>query len=181
MLEEKELSNDQTIHNPITDNDEIFIFIGIYDHTYFFMHTINNSAYDSSIAHQIYNCLIHHKIIIDPTYDLIIYDILENDINIINIVHNLKPTKDRYINPNKDRYINPNKDRHTDPNIFYKLAKDKYNLNKADQLTIRYSYDNKYYSLYEFDNFEINSLFNIPYVRLNIQNVQNIICMKPFD
>ena len=148
-----------------TDNDEIFIFVGIHNYTYYFMHTINYSAYDISIAYQIYNCLIHHKIIINPTYDIIIYDILENNLNIIKIVHDLNPTKNRCF----------------DPNIFYKLANDKYNSTNSDQLIIKYSYNNKYYSLYKFDTLEINNLFNIPFIELDIEHIQSVICLKPFD
>ena len=148
--------------------DEIFILIGIHNQTYYFMHTIADPSYDESISYQIYNNLIHHKIITNPSYDVIIYDLLMTKINIIKIVHSM----------------NQQTNSSFDPNIFYELANAKYKSNNPDQLIIKYSYEKNCYLLYKIETLDINNLFDISNTISNpikINKISSVLCLKPFN
>jgi hypothetical protein len=128
------------------DNSELFIHLGYNNNTHIFSHLIHNAQdYKPDISWQIYNNMIHNNLIKSYNDVVLIFDIYNDAVNVITLVHSKGKKKEYSLYEVKK--------------IYKRL------INESKKLVIKYDYALKCYLTFYIENIN-NKLCKLDCIKL---------------
>ncbi len=128
--------NKKITGDPDHDSSEQYVYLGMMNDTYFYIHTVHNTEFKEPISHQIYNVMIDETMITEPKSNVIIYEFYPDGTQkAIIIQHASNSIKKVFSSDNLREFFNT------------LIAAD-----RRDMFVIVYDYDKKCYFTYEIDS-----------------------------
>lgn len=148
------------------DDSEIYNLIHVTEDMYVFIHYVTSTSFKEDFSYEIYNVLIHDKIIVNPKFNIVIYEFINNIVNVIVIRHD---TNEKFIND--DNFLKQ---------LFISVFENKTTVEIS--LIVEYTYHLCCFNTYKLSNKLIVpcNINNLIARELKLNNIIHVKTIKPF-